>query len=194
VADKNIGSGFHPVRSFLRLFIPKKYRLLVMDKFSSVFLFFVMICIISTVFTVIFNMDLFSSVNVVLDTNVDSISKDMLDNSFLVETTLMMLSSSSVASFYAFILPSVFLYLFLYIFSKYLIIVTVFSVVYFIVSLILRYDITFGRIMKLNLYAITIMILFDILQISWYSLLKVPFVLYILLSVFAFYFVNSTTV
>ncbi|MBN2880459.1 hypothetical protein JXM83_00240 [Candidatus Woesearchaeota archaeon] len=191
IATKREDSGFNFVRILGRVFRPKKYRLLVLESYSKSFLFYSMIILIATVFTLIFNYDSLFALNFTIEVPAQNSSVDVFQNTFLLESVLKLFDNP--VKFFMFVFPSVFLYLFFYLFFKYVAIALVASLLFFILSGFFKIHVGFSKIFKINLFSIVIMIFFEALGIPFYSTFQVPLLLYLVLSSLALFFVGSSS-
>lgn len=176
-------------KTFLRSINPKKYRFLVLEKLHKAFLFFLILVLISTFFTLIFNFQAFNLIDVNVEYSQMEIN-DVFSGSFLVNSVIRLITAKD-ASFFIFIFPSMIVYLFLYVFLKYLLISFFVSILFFLLSMVFKLGISYSKIFKISLFSIMIMILFDLVSVPFYSAFQIPFILYMLLFSFSLYFVTS---
>jgi len=164
-----------------------------MNGFKSVLFFFIIMCAIGTVFTVFWNYSELSKTGLTTSQKYDLSGVNLIDNSYLVMLLFNAFSENSML-FFMFLLPSVALYVFIYLLIKYFVIALVTSLIIFLVYLIAGMGLGIVQSMKISLYSMTIMILVDSLNVAWYNKFFVSLALFIILNALSSYFVTSDSV
>lgn len=182
-------NDFNFLKTFFRSLNPKKYRILVLNNMLHTLFFFALMVLFSCIFTLIFNAGYFQDMGFSVDYSSNE-QTDVLENSFLLNMILDQMSGGYVMMM-LFLLPSVVLYLFSYLFFKYFLIAFIVALMSSLVIIFFKSRVSFVKVFKIALHSIMIMIIFDLVSVPFYSAFQVPFILYALLFGFSMYFVNS---